>query len=215
MTVASLRNVSFSYDSGVTYILRNFSLVVDAGKHVVVTGKNGSGKSTLAKIVSGLLAPDDGVVELLEEVCYKNGEVDAKAYANARKNIAYVSQDPSIQLLCENVASDVAFIPQNLQFSPQKIDEAVILQLKKAGLEDIAEADPATLSGGQQQLVALASAIVADPELLVLDEPTSFLDEENSKKFLRLLEKCAGERTIFHVAHKAEEVVMADEVVRI
>ena len=63
--------------------------------------------------------------------------------------------------------------------------------------------------------MALASAIVADPELLVLDEPTSFLDEENSKKFLRLLEKCAGERTIFHVAHKAEEVVMADEVVRI
>ena len=215
MTVASLRNVSFSYDSGVTYVLRNFSFVVDAGKHVVVTGKNGSGKSTLAKIVSGLLAPDDGVVELLEEVCYKNGEVDAKAYANARKNIAYVSQDPSIQLLCENVASDVAFTPQNLQFSPQEIDEAVILQLKKAGLEDIAEADPATLSGGQQQLVALASAIVADPELLVLDEPTSFLDEENSKKFLRLLEKCAGERTIFHVAHKAEEVVMADEVVRI
>ena len=215
MNVAHLEDVSFSYDAGETYVLRDFSLDVEEGKHVVLSGKNGAGKSTLAKIVAGLLAPDAGTVQLFGKTCYEAGTAFAQAYSEARRKIAYVSQDPSVQLLCENVACDIAFPLQNMQFSVPVIDEAVLLQLDKAGLSDIAEADPATLSGGQQQLVVLASAIASDPQLLVLDEPTSFLDEEKTKKFLRLLEKCAGTRTIFHVAHKSEEIVMADVVVRI
>ena len=215
MNVVQLENVSFSYDAGQTYVLQNFSLEIDEGKHVVLTGKNGAGKSTLAKIVAGLLAPDAGKVQLFGEICFEEGAALPQSYSEARKKIAYVSQDPSVQLLCENVACDIAFPLQNLQFAVSDIDEAVLLQLEKAGLEDIAEADPATLSGGQQQLVVLASAIASDPQLLVLDEPTSFLDEENTKKFLRLLEKCAGERTVFHVAHKAQDIKTAGEVIRI
>ena len=213
MNVAHLEDVSFSYDAGETYVLRDFSLDVEEGKHVVLTGKNGAGKSTLAKIVAGLLAPDAGTVQLFGKTCYEVGTAFAQEYSEARRKIAYVSQDPSAQLLCENVACDIAFPLQNLQFSTAEIDETVLLQLEKAGLNDIAEADPATLSGGQQQLVVLASAIASDPQLLVLDEPTSFLDEKNTKKFLCLLEKCAGERTVFHVAHKPEEIVAADKVV--
>lgn len=231
MNVVQLENVSFSYDGGQTYVLRDYSLSIERGSHVVLTGKNGAGKSTLAKIVAGLLAPDAGIVRLFGEICFAEGTVLAEttegtvpdtqgtvlpqAYANARRKIAYVSQDPSLQLLCENVATEIAFPLQNLQFSAQNIDEAVMFQLEKAGLGDVAEADPTTLSGGQQQLVVLASAIASNPELLVLDEPTSFLDEENSQKFLRLLEKCAGERTVFHVAHKREEVGVGNVVVRI
>lgn len=215
MNAVQLDNVSFSYDSGETYVLLDYSLSIEEGKHVVLTGKNGTGKSTLAKIVAGLLAPDAGTVQLFGETCFEGGTVLPKAYSEARKKIAYVSQDPSLQLLCENGACDIAFPLQNLQFSVSDIDEAVLLQLEKAGLSDIADADPTTLSGGQQQLVVLASAIASDPELLVLDEPTSFLDEKNTKKFLRLLEKCAGQRTVFHVAHKMSDIKSGDEVIKI
>ena len=235
MNVVQLENVSFSYDAGKTYVLRDFSLSIEEGAHIVLTGKNGAGKSTLAKIVAGLLAPDAGTVKLFGETCFSGGTVLAvggtvpepgtipaeggtvlpKAYIHARRKIAYVSQDPSVQLLCENVASDIAFPLQNLQFKVSDIDQAVLKQLEKAGLGDDASTDPKTLSGGQQQLVALASAIASEPELLVLDEPTSFLDEENTQKFLRLLQKTAGERTIFHVAHKVSDIDSADEVIQI
>ena len=215
MSVVELENVSFSYDAGQTYVLRDFSLVIEEGKHVVLMGKNGVGKSTLAKIVAGLLAPDAGKVQLFGKTCFDNGNVNAQGYSDARRKIAYVSQDPTVQLLCENVASDIAFPLQNLQFAVSDIDDAVLQQLEKAGLGDIADADPSTLSGGQQQLVVLASAIASDPQFLVLDEPTSFLDEEKTKKFLRLLQKCAGERSIFHVAHKVSDIESADEVIRI
>ena len=222
MNIVQLENVSFSYDAGKTYVLRDFSLSIEEGAHIVLTGKNGAGKSTLAKIVAGLLAPDAGTVKLFGETCFSGGTVLAvggtvlpKAYIHARRKIAYVSQDPSVQLLCENVASDIAFPLQNLQFKVSDIDQAVLKQLEKAGLGDDASTDPKTLSGGQQQLVALASAIASEPELLVLDEPTSFLDEENTQKFLRLLQKTAGERTIFHVAHKVSDIDSADEVIQI
>ena len=215
MNIVQLENVSFSYDAGKTYVLRDFSLSLEEGAHIVLTGKNGAGKSTLAKIVAGLLAPDAGTVKLFGETCFSGGTVLAEAYIHARRKIAYVSQDPSVQLLCENVASDIAFPLQNLQFKVSDIDQAVLKQLEKAGLGDDASTDPKTLSGGQQQLVALASAIASEPELLVLDEPTSFLDEENTQKFLRLLQKTAGERTIFHVAHKVSDIDSADEVIQI
>lgn len=215
MEIVNLNNISFSYDAGENYVLQNYSLAVEQGTHVVVTGKNGAGKSTLAKLVAGLLAPDAGKVQLFGETCFDNGKVFAENYSNARRRIAYVSQDPSLQLICENVATDIAFPLQNLNFSVEKIDEAVLKQLEKAGLEEIAEADPSTLSGGQQQLVVLASAIASDPELLVLDEPTSFLDEENTAHFLRLLEKTAGNRTIFHIAHKHSEIASGDKEIKL
>ena len=215
MEIVKLENVSFSYDAGANFVLQNYSLSICEGEHVVVTGKNGAGKSTLAKLVAGLLSPDAGKVQLFGDTCFDEGKVFAENYSNARRRIAYVSQDPALQLICENVATDIAFPLQNLNFSAEKIDEAVLTQLEKAGLEEFADANPATLSGGQQQLVVLASAIASDPELLVLDEPTSFLDEENTSHFLRLLEKTAGNRTIFHVAHKQSEIASGDIEVRL
>ena len=215
MEIVKLKNVSFSYDAGANFVLQNCSLSICEGEHVVVTGRNGAGKSTLAKLVAGLLSPDAGKVQLFGDTCFDEGKVFAENYSNARKKIAYVSQDSALQLICENVATDIAFPLQNLNFSAEKIDEAVLIQLEKAGLEEIADADPATLSGGQQQLVVLASAIASDPELLVLDEPTSFLDEENTFHFLRLLKKTAGNRTIFHVAHKQAEIASGDIEVRL
>ncbi len=214
MKTANLKSVSFSYDSGKTFVFRDFNLELHEGEHVVLVGKNGAGKSTMSKLVAGLQCPDSGEVELFGKRCFEDGRVDMRGYAEARRKIAFVAQDPSVQLLCENVVSDIAFAPQNLNWSVEKIDDAVSNQLQKAGICDLAERDPHELSGGEQQLVSLACAIATDPELLVLDEPTSFLDSKNSRHFLRLLEKTKGERTIFHVSHKDDEIKMADRVVR-
>jgi energy-coupling factor transport system permease/ATP-binding protein len=215
MKVAELKNVDFSYDSGKTYVLKNFSFEIMDGCHAVLVGKNGAGKSTLAKLVAGLMCPDAGEVTIFGKACFSQGRVDTQAYAEARRGIAYVSQDPTLQLLCENVVSDIAFSPQNLNWDVNDIDSAVLKQLEKAGLSYLAERDPQSLSGGEQQLVSLACAIATDPKLLVLDEPTSFLDENNTSQFLRLLEKTKGKRTILHVTHKQKEIDMADCVVRL
>ena len=214
MIIMELKDINFSYDSDKSYLLEGFSFKLSQGEHVVLTGRNGAGKSTVAKLVSGLISPDAGIVKLFGKTCFDNGRVNVGAYQDARKSIAFVAQDPSLQLLCENVVSDIAFAPQNLNWSVEKIDNAVSKQLEKAGIDYLAEKDPHALSGGEQQIVSLACAIAADPRLLVIDEPTSFLDSENSKHFLRLLEKTKGERTIFHVTHKDEEIEMADREVR-
>jgi energy-coupling factor transporter ATP-binding protein EcfA2 len=213
--IVSLEDIAVSYDERKTFVLENFDFEMFEGEHVVLSGKNGSGKTTLSKIAAGLMSPDFGRVELFENLCFDEAGVNAKSYEDARRNIAYVFQQPEISIVSQNVASNIAFAPQNLCFSVPEIDAAVSLELEKAGLETIAEKDPRELSGGEQQLVSIASAIAAYPKLLVLDEPTAYLDEANSKNCMRLIEKTKerAECAILHITHKEEEIKMADRVV--
>ena len=213
--IVILKNITFSYDAGATFVLDEVYLEVSAGEHVVLIGKNGSGKSTLAKIAAGLIAPDAGSVKLFGQVCFNEDGADSGAYESARRKIAYVFQDPTCSIVAQNVASNIAFAPQNLGFSVEAIDEVVATELDKAGLGRLAEKDPNALSGGEQQLVAIASAIAAKPEFLVLDEPTAFLDDRNSKNCMRLVEKLSKQCAILHITHKTNEIKMADRVVKL
>lgn len=237
MEIVRLEDIRFSYDAGETYVLDGVSLSVSEGEHVAIVGPNGCGKSTLAKIAAGLVAPDEGEVTLFGTKCAWTeidgqallsedkrvnfepieigtyGKVDADAYAEARKSIGYVFQDPTDQLITENVATEIAFAPQNLCFSVAEIDEMVALELDKAGLAELAERPLGELSGGEQQLVAVASAVACNPKLLVLDEPTAYLDSENSKHLMRMIEKLTDRCAILHITHKQEEIERASRVV--
>ncbi len=216
MLVANLKNIFFSYDDASQPVLHNLDFYIEKEEHVVLLGCNGSGKSTLAKLVAGLMSPNSGEVNLLTHRCFDNDSgVDADSYREARRHIACVFQDPADQLVSDTVAGDVAFGPQNLMFEVSEIDEAVETQLEKAGIGSFARRDPATLSGGEQQLVAIASAISMKPQLLVLDEPSAFLDDVNTGHLLRLIEKASQGIAILHVTHNSIERKRADRVVDI
>lgn len=206
--LVSLKSIYFAYTSE-NWILEDFSLDIEEGKKYWLSGKNGCGKSTLAWIIGGLQTPDYGRVELFDKLCFEaypqldeqSKYVDESAYKFARRSIASVFQDPADQVVTENVASDIAFGPQNLNWSVPEIDEVVITELEKAGLEHLADRDPSTLSGGEQQLVCIASAIAQKPKLLILDEPTAYLDSDNKAKFNRLVEIIDDDVAIIYITH--------------
>lgn len=208
MVIAKLENIDFAYE-GSNWVLKDFNFTLSAGQKVWLSGKNGCGKSTLARILGALQTPDYGRVELFGKLCFESHPnldadyklVDDNAYKFARKRIASVFQDPADQVVTENVTSDIAFGPQNLNWPVAEIDEAVITELDKAGLASIADRDPATLSGGEQQLVCIASAIAQKPELLMLDEPTAYLDAQNKHKFNRLVQKIDDDVAIVYITH--------------
>lgn len=211
--VVSLSHVSLSFGDDVQ-ALRDVSLTLREGERLCVLGANGSGKSTLASVVCGLLAPDAGTVELVGERVYGPGGADGAAYARARRSLGLVFQNPDDQIVTTVVADDVAFGPENLGFSPERIGEVVERELRRVALTRYAKADPTRLSGGQKQRVAIAGALAMEPRVLVLDEPGGLLDVRGRRSIMRVMARLreAGV-TLVHVTHFMDEALAADRVV--
>lgn len=208
-----LSHVSLFYD-GLT-ALKDVSLEVRRGEWVCVLGANGSGKSTLASVVCGLLAPDAGEVELAGEKAYSSeAGADLDAYRRARRSLGLVFQNPDDQIVTSVVEDDVAFGPENLGVPSAQIAERVACELHRVALDDFAKADPSRLSGGQKQRVCIAGALALEPEVLVLDEPSSLLDVRGRAAILRVMGRLrAAGTTLVHVTHFMEEALQADRVV--
>lgn len=209
----SLSHVSLHFDGGVQ-ALSNVSLAVAPGERVCVLGPNGSGKSTLASVLCGLLAPDEGTVDLVGERVMADGRPDFAAYRRARRSLGLVFQNPDDQIVTTVVEEDVAFGPENLGVSAGQIGERVRRELARVAMQDYAKADPTRLSGGQKQRVALAGALAMEPAVLVLDEPGALLDVRGRRGVMHVMERLqkAG-CTQVHVTHFMEEALAADRVV--
>ena len=163
--VISLEHVTLVYDQG-TRALDDVSLSIAAGERVCVLGANGSGKSTLASVLCGLLAPDEGTVDLVGERVLDGGDVDLEAYRRARHGIGLVFQNPDDQIVTTVVAEDVAFGPENLGVPSDQIGLRVARELHRVALDDYAGMNPARLSGGQKQRVAIAGALAMERQVL-------------------------------------------------
>ena len=212
-TPIRLSHVSLVYEGGVT-ALDDVSLTIARGERVCVLGANGSGKSTLASVVCGLLAPDEGEVELVGERVCSDGAPDIEAYRRARRSLGLVFQNPDDQIVTSVVEDDVAFGPENLGVPRDQIAERVARELHRVALDDYAKADPSRLSGGQKQRVAIAGALAMEPAVLVLDEPGSLLDVRGRSAILRVMGRLARTgTTLVHVTHFMEEAVEADRVI--
>lgn len=212
-TPVRLSHVSLFYEGGVT-ALDDVSLEVAAGERVCVLGANGSGKSTLASVVAGLLAPDEGVVELAGERVCEGGRADLEAYRRARRALGLVFQNPDDQIVTSVVEDDVAFGPENLGLPREEIARRVTRELHRVALDDYARADPTRLSGGQKQRVTIAGALAMEPEVLVLDEPSSLLDVRGRSAILRVMGRLARTgATLVHVTHFMDEALEADRVI--
>ncbi len=208
-----LSHVSLFYEGGVT-ALDDVSLEIAPGERVCVLGANGSGKSTLASVIAGLLAPDEGEVELAGERVCAGGKADLAAYRRARRSLGLVFQSPDDQIVTSVVEDDVAFGPENLGLPRDEIAARVARELHRVALDDYARADPTRLSGGQKQRVAIAGALAMEPEVLVLDEPSSLLDVRGRAAILRVMGRLAeAGTTLVHVTHFMEEALGADRVI--
>lgn len=207
-----LDHVTLRY--GDSLALDDVTLEVCRGERVCVLGANGSGKSTLASVICGLLAPDEGDVELAGHAVCTGGVPDLAAYRDARRQLGLVFQNPDDQIVTSVVADDVAFGPENLGVPRAQISVRVARELRRVAMEKYAHADPSRLSGGQRQRVCIAGALAMEPAVLVLDEPSSLLDVRGRAAIMRVMGRLAAAgATLVHVTHFMDEALAADRVV--
>lgn len=207
-----LAHVTLRY--GDSLALDDVTLEVCRGERVCVLGANGSGKSTLASVICGLLAPDEGDVELAGHAVCTGGVPDLAAYRDARRQLGLVFQNPDDQIVTSVVADDVAFGPENLGVPRAQIAARVARELRRVAMEKYAHADPSRLSGGQRQRVCIAGALAMEPAVLVLDEPSSLLDVRGRAAIMRVMGRLAAAgATLVHVTHFMDEALAADRVV--
>jgi energy-coupling factor transport system ATP-binding protein len=175
--------------------LAGVSFAVGVGELVAVIGRNGSGKTTLARHLNGLLRPTAGRVLLDGE------DIAALALEDIAQRVGYVFQDPDHQLFAASVTEEVAFGPRNLGLPAAEIERRVTESLDAVGL-DARDADPFLLDKGARQRLAVAAVLALQPDVLVLDEPTTGLDWPEQRRMLDLLRAVqrAG-RTVIVITH--------------
>ncbi|MEW6081721.1 MAG: cobalt-precorrin-5B (C(1))-methyltransferase CbiD [Bacillota bacterium] len=174
--------LEYTYPDG-TKALKKAYLEVRSGEITTVLGPNGAGKSTLFQCLNGLLRPQAGLFRYLgREVTYSR-----ESLRGLRSAVGLVFQNPEAQLFCGTVAQDVSFGPLNLRLSPGQARERVEEALQATGIENLRERPAHLLSFGQKRLAAIAGVIAMRPRVIVMDEPTSFLDPPSQEKVMALL----------------------------
>jgi energy-coupling factor transport system ATP-binding protein len=201
----SCDNLGFSYPGSELPALAGVSLELRAGEYVGVVGPNGGGKSTLLRLINGLLRTDSGSVRV-------EGLDPASEPYLVRRRVGMLFQNPENGLVAPFVEDDVAFGLENLGVERTEMRERVREAIRAVGLEGYERREPHTLSGGEKQRVALAGLLALDPEVLLLDEPTSMLDVAGRTEVLERLEALRGSRTVVHVTHHLDELLDADRV---
>ncbi len=177
-----LENLSHRYSDG-TLALDDISLSFGKGERIALLGPNGSGKTTLLLHLNGILKPTSGKVYFED----KPLEYTAKALLELRRRVGFVFQDPNDQLFAPTVKQDVAFGPLNLGQPADQVKKVVDEALRTVGMAEHAEKPPHFLSLGEKKRVALAGVLAMQPEVLIMDEPTSNLDPRATSEILHLL----------------------------
>lgn len=194
------------------YALRDINLKIEDGEMLGIIGHTGSGKSTLIQHLNGLLKPTSGTI-------YYNGQdIQEKDYnrKSLRTKVGLVFQNPEYQLFESTVIKDVKFGPINKGLEPLQVDLCAFDALQQVGItEDLLDASPMELSGGQKRKVAIAGILAMKPEVMILDEPTAGLDPKGRKEILELIKKLHHDNnmTVIIVSHSMED--MADYVERL
>ena len=206
-----LDGVGLRYAKGATPALSGISLVLEAGSTTALTGASGSGKTSLADVAMGLLAPSAGSVSV-------DGQrlSDGATLQRWRGSVAYVAQDT--YLFPGNIRDNLCWLSgrrddDQIWAALDQADASAFVQALPAGLDHRLGERGEGLSGGQRQRLALARALLCQPELLVLDEVTSQLDPDSEARVLEALARLRGKTTILSIAHRPAAKGLADRVV--
>lgn len=220
MCYFKLKDVSYKYPLEDREILKNINLDIKKGEFWAVIGKNGSGKTTLCNVLRRFV-PDFYKGELKGKITLESKELKDYSAKEIVQKVGFVFQNPFTQIsgVKETVFEEIAFGLENLALDAEYIRKRVEETLKLLHIEELRDKNPYELSGGQGQKVALASIIAMDPEIMVIDEPTSQLDPKGTEEIFEIIDILKKEgKTIILVEHKleliaeyAEKVMVLDE----
>jgi len=205
----TLTNVSFSY-SGNILALNNLDLTIRKGDRVALIGANGTGKSTLLAILDALQFPSSGNAEIFGKRLTERTMNDADFQRQFRSAVGFVFQNPDVQLFCPTVREDIIFGP--LQLGVKKIE--ILRRLDEVSsrlrIDHLLDRSPFQLSIGEKKKIAIASVLIIEPEVLLLDEPTAGLDPRTTRDIMDVLneEHAAGKTIVMatHDLHILEEI---------
>lgn len=210
-----VNNLTFNYPGKTAPALLNIDLEVSQGEFVLITGPTGCGKSTLLKCLNGII-PHESEGIMSGNVIIDGVNTDDASLPVLSRKVGMVQQNPDDQIFSLIVEDEVAFGPENLSLSIEKIEQRVALALKQVGMAEFRQKSVHTLSGGQKQRVAIAAILSMQPSVLLLDEPASQLDPLGTEEILSVITKINAEKksTIVLVEHRIHEVVhLADRII--
>lgn len=220
MCYFKLEDISYKYPLTEENILKNITIGIEKGEFWAVIGKNGSGKTTLCNVLRRF-APDFYKGELTGRIILENKELKDYTVKEIVQKIGFVFQNPFTQIsgVKETVFEEIAFGLENLGLEANYIKNKVEETLELLHIKELRHKNPYELSGGQGQKVALASIIAMEPEILIIDEPTSQLDPQGTEEIFKIINMLAEKgKTIILVEHKieligeyAEKVIVLDE----
>ncbi|MDF1540966.1 MAG: ABC transporter ATP-binding protein [Candidatus Thorarchaeota archaeon] len=197
---------SFKYLGAESLALRKINFNIDEGEYIVITGPSGCGKTTLCRAINGLV-PQFHRGYIAGNVYVEGINTRETRVADLAPIAGMVFQNPSNQLVTLNVAKEIAFGPENLGIDPPEIRRRVENLIERMGIEYLRNKHPHEMSGGQQQLVALAATLALQPKILVADEPTSNLDPRSAESILEILNDLNKQgMTIVLVEHRLDLV---------
>src|SRR5208283_2319422 len=203
--VFEVRDVTFRYHK--VTALDGLSLAITPGKRVALLGANGSGKSTLLRILDGLAFPEKGSVLFYGEPLTEDRLQDLQFGYEFRRRVGLVFQNPDVQLISPTVFDEVAFGPLQLQWPKEKVRAAVQEMLEVMRITHLKNRSPHHLSTGEKKRVTLASVLVLDPEVLLLDEPTAALDPRSASQMIDfLISLRGGAKTVVTTTHDLDIV---------
>ena len=207
MVSIEIENLGFTYPSRDTPTLQDITAHVPSGAFVLLTGPTGCGKSTLLRTLNGLI-PHASAGTLTGSVRLNGKSIATQSLAITCQQVALLFQNPDDQLFCTLVEDEIAFGLENLGFPPKEIKRRIVVALEQVGLPDFASREIASLSGGQKQRVALAAVCAMQPQVLLLDEPTSHLDPKGTRDILDIVARLNRERgiTVILATHRTKEV---------
>jgi cobalt/nickel transport system ATP-binding protein len=199
--IFELENVSFTY-LGKYPALNSISLRFNKGDKVALLGANGTGKSTLLHILDALFFPDKGRISFCGKDLHEKLFDDEKFSRGFRKRVGLVFQNPDVQLFCPTVKEDIVFGPLQLGFAHDEIKKRLDDLTEVLDIKDLLNRQPHQLSVGEKKKVSLASVLIIEPEVLLLDEPTAGLDPATSRHLLDLIDEFhARGKTVITATH--------------
>jgi len=200
-------NLTFSYVGAEKPSIQNVNLSIEQGAFVILTGPSGCGKTTFCRCLNGLI-PNFYSGHLEGELIIDDVNASGKSTAELASHLGFVFQNPENQLFSLSVERDVAFGLENLGIQREEAIDRVRWAMDATGITELREKAPYELSGGQQQRAAIAGVLAMKPRIMVLDEPTSFLDPRSAEEIVGVIAKLNREMqlTILLVEHRLDIV---------
>jgi len=206
-TIFEVRDAVYRYGAEGNAALDHLDFTVNQGERIVILGANGSGKSTLLRVLDGLFFPESGQVSFCGEPLTEAALQEDDFAFKFRRKVALVFQNPDVQLFNPTVFDEVAFGPLQLRLPKEEIRHKVNEAMALLDISHLKDRSPHRLSGGEKKRVALASVLILDPDVILLDEPTAALDPKSQSQVIDFLVGWAGgAKTIITATHDLDTI---------